>query len=473
MLYRPQKGKIKDGCMVYEKGVFYLFSMYHKENSDKFNNIWLATSKDGVHFKDFGCVVEDFPDLIWAMKVYRGEDAFYMNSGSFNADGKQAVLKFWRSEDLLHWEYRPELDVESPDAIGSETRLDCMNVVNYKGKYYGYATGQYSFLVSDDGAHWKALPSNISYAPFPEYNKALGGFEVADCIELNDKFYMFCGGFGHLGMNGYGVYIYESHRPEGPFKPCLPNYRINGTSKRWVNMWERFFEKDGDYLAHNYMYDGYSYEEGSVWLPPIKKLSRDNNGLFLQWWKGNERIYSSKYKEQSELVAENSDCGVFDSGDNNCSISEIVEINSESIVELTLEMQENKFTAYSSGGIYLSESENSGTAIIFDTFGKCEIVYIKDRKLILKDDVVGFGSAAPYWMEGGKKYSIRLLVKNGLFEIYVDDRYLQTFNTTHFKAIKGKTIKGIGCISLRRKCMLSDIKIYEMSKTIIDGRCLL
>ena len=54
---------------------------------------------------------------------------------------------------------------------------------------------------------------------------------------------MFCGGFGHWGNNGYGVYIYESNKPDGIFRPHLPNYRINGTSKRWVNMWERFLKK--------------------------------------------------------------------------------------------------------------------------------------------------------------------------------------------------------------------------------------
>jgi len=462
MLYKPQKGKMKDDCMIYENGTYFLFSMYHKENSDKFNNVWLARSNDGVHFEDYGCVIEDFSNYIWAMKVYRGEDAFYMNSGSFNAEGKQTVLKFWRSEDLLHWEYKPELDIESPDAVDSETRLDCMNVVKHNGKYYGYATGQYGYLKSDDGAHWKAYPSNICYKPFPEYNKALGGFEVSDCIELDDKFYMFCGGFGHLGMNGYGVYVYESHKPEGPFKPCLPNYRINGTSKRWVNIWERFFEKDGQYLAHNYMYDGYSYENGNVWLPPVKKLSKDDNGLFLKWWDGNNRLYGSKYKEKADLRAENSDCGVFDSDENSYGISEIVEIKPESVVELTLELQKNEFTAYSAGGVYLSEKDNSGTAIIFDTFGKCEISYIKDEKLILKDDIIGFGSAAPYWLESGMKYNIRLLIKNGVFEIYVNDRYLQTLNTTHFKDIEGESIRGIGCISSRRKCVLSDIKIYEM-----------
>jgi len=58
----------------------------------------------------------------------------------------------------------------------------------------------------------------------------LGGFEIADFIKFEDKYYLFCGGFGYLGVNGYCVYIYESDSPNGVFKPHLPNYRINGTS---------------------------------------------------------------------------------------------------------------------------------------------------------------------------------------------------------------------------------------------------
>jgi hypothetical protein len=42
MIYKPSSGKMKDDCMIYDKGKYYLYSMYHKENSDKFNNIWLG-----------------------------------------------------------------------------------------------------------------------------------------------------------------------------------------------------------------------------------------------------------------------------------------------------------------------------------------------------------------------------------------------------------------------------------------------
>lgn len=462
MIYRPQKGQIKDDAVFYHQGKYYLFSMYHKDNSDKFNNVWLAVSDDGVTFQDYGCVVEDFPNFIWAMKVYPIKDGFMMNSGSFDDKGSQSVLKFWYSKDLINWEYKPELDVISPVIEGQQIRLDCMYVIEENNKYFGYATGQFGFLTSDDGMHWKPHKSNIDYSPFPEYNRALGGFEIADCIKYDNKYYMFCGGFGHMGVNGYGVYIYESDTPDGTFKPHLPNYRINGTSKRWVNLWERFFEKDGEILANNYMYDGYSYECGNVWLPPLKKLAGDDMGIHLEWWKGNGKMIGALYSECEELSADNGSSGVFDEGDSSTKISRILPIGEQSVAEFEITLQSNTFTEYSSGGFYLYEGENQGTAIIFDTYGKCEITAVKNEAKAVIDDVISFGSTAPYWLDSGKTYKIRVLIKGNMFEVYVDDKYLQTLNTTHFKDIAGKSIKGFAAISDRRECKLKNIKIYRL-----------
>ena len=109
MIYKPQKGQIKDNTIFYHNGKFYLFSMYHKENSSTFNNVWLAISDDGVNFKDYGCIVEDFPKPIWAMYVYKIDDGFMMNSGSFGDDGAQSVLKFWYSKDLIKKPPEPQV----------------------------------------------------------------------------------------------------------------------------------------------------------------------------------------------------------------------------------------------------------------------------------------------------------------------------------------------------------------------------
>ena len=464
MLYRPKTGQIKDGCMIYEKGIFYLFSMYRKEGSEDFRSVWLATSSDGVHFEDRGCVVEDFPDFIWAMKVYRTKDAFYMNSGSFTRDGKQAILKLWRSEDLLHWEYCPELDVIAPNGDEKGARLDCMCVLEKDGRYYGYATGQYGFLTSEDGIRWQPNLSRMDYRPFPPYNTALGGFEIADFIELDGRFYLFCGGFGHLGMSGYGVYLYESDAPDGVFSPSLPYYRLNGTSKRWVNMWERCFKKDGQILCHNYSYDGYSYEKGCVYLPPIKRLIRTDEKLCLGWWEGNDQLYGERVAEAPLLTASRQRIDVFSEDTESCELSELLALPEDAVIECKLTLSPNRFTRYSAGGIYLSEGEGEGSAILFDTYGRVEIAHIKDRRIDSVEDTVGFGSCAPYYVESGKTYSLRIPVSHGMMEIYVDGLYLQTFNNAHTPDARSSPFLGMATVARREGCTLSDVVVYRMKK---------
>lgn len=106
--------------------------------------------------------------------------------------------------------------------------------------------------------------------------------------------------------------------------------------------------------------------------------------------------------------------------------------------------------------------KKQGTAVIFDTYGKCEILAVENGVKVVVDDVISFGSTAPYWLDSGRTYKIRVLIKDNMFEVYVDDKYLQTFNTTHFKDVNGKSIKGLAAASDRRECKLSNIRIYKL-----------
>ena len=56
-------------------------------------------------------------------------------------------------------------------------------------------------------------------------------------------------------------------------------------------LWARFCPTDTDLLVNGYMYDGYTYETGNTWLPPLKKAVVDAGGhLRLGYWQGNEAI---------------------------------------------------------------------------------------------------------------------------------------------------------------------------------------
>ena len=92
-----------------------------------------------------------------------------------------------------------------------------------------------------------------------------------------------------------------------------------------------------------------------------------------------------------------------------------------------------------------------------------KMAHIENRKIKSIEDTIGFGSTAPYCLECGKPYSIRILSRCGMFEIYVNDSYLQTFNNAHNDGDVSTPFKFFGAASVRKNCTLSDIKIYSMS----------
>ena len=152
MLYKPSAGRFKDGFILRHEGQFYLFSMHTPGDEAGFRNVWLATSRDGVHWTHVGPVIKDAPFPIWAMSVHKVGDRFIMNHGSFTRPGVQNVLRFWESKDLVRWKFMGhETDLHpDPRWYPPDSRLDCMSVVPVvaggKTKYYGYATGPGGFL---------------------------------------------------------------------------------------------------------------------------------------------------------------------------------------------------------------------------------------------------------------------------------------------------------------------------------------
>jgi hypothetical protein len=55
------------------------------------------------------------------------------------------------------------------------------------------------------------------------------------------------------------------------------------------------------------------------------------------------------------------------------------------------------------------------------------------------------------------------LSRHGMFEIYVNDLYLQTFNNAHATDGYAKPLTGVGAISQRRGALLTDVRVYHMN----------
>jgi hypothetical protein len=97
LLYRAPEGSLKENCVVWNDGTFYLFTMYRREQQiadvrDQWRNVWLATSTDGVHWKDVGPVIKDAPFVIYAMRVWKVGDRYLMNHGSYTGEKQDDLV---------------------------------------------------------------------------------------------------------------------------------------------------------------------------------------------------------------------------------------------------------------------------------------------------------------------------------------------------------------------------------------------
>jgi hypothetical protein len=503
MLYKPSAGRFKDGFILRHAGQFYLFSMYTPGDEANFRNVWLATSRDGVHWTHVGPVIKDAPFPIWAMSVHKVGDKFIMNHGSFTRPGVQNVLRFWESKDLVRWTFLGhEADLRpDPRWYPPDSRLDCMSVVpvvaNGRTKYYGYATGPGGFLESEDGLHWSGRPQpqvDWNTVPPPPTPKDEGGFEVGGCHQIGGKYYLVGGWFNYMGFTGYGVYTLIGDTPVGPFHADAAAYRLCGNSTRWVALWARFCPTDADLLVNGYMYSGYTYETGETWLPPLKRAVVDAGGhLRLGYWKGNDALQGTplnvdlgKFRKAHPEEAQ-ADCSCKLLAANRLELQAQPERDSivrthvpTTVAVLDSELDFNRGVVLtgtiqatcrnprlvaSSVGLYLEEKPGEGTAILLHSYGRTEIgkLTFSDGLVFHAEDVVGPGCAAPAGIVPHTNHTFRLLVRKNMFELYLDDMFVQTFNTTHEPGGIGVTPRRVGFIAQNGQGLFENVRAWSMT----------
>ena len=494
MLYKPPAGKFKDNCILHHQGVFHCFSMYQRGDDPErlYNSIWHAVSGDGVHWQDAGMAVERAPFLVWAMKVHRARSGrFILNHGSFGASGAQNTLRLWESEDLYRWELRPDLEITAPTSpAGTDTRLDCMSVIEWQGRYFGYATGEHGFLHSEDGEHFEFCHCDFDTAPLPPFAATDGGFEVGDVVVCGDRVFYLGGAFGYLGRTGYGVYTMRAPGPSGPFRPDLGALRLSGNSDRWVNLWARCFQFGDGLLSHSYMQEGCTYECGDTWLPPLRRAGADAEGHFrLSWWEGNEALKGEarplRGLRWETLHADHTRVKRGSTGDQEgvvaaslpgnavfevtppafAAVTAPLPLDAERgvVVDGTLTLGDASWVIFPAGGLWLEEDDTHGTAIVFDSCGRTSILAVTTAPelALVRGDVVDYGCAAPCGMTAGVAHRFRLLLRRGMFEVYLDDQYVQTFNTAHRPDRPGRIPRRFGIASCNGACTGSDITMYR------------
>lgn len=450
LLYRAPEGTLKDNTVIWHEGTFYLFTMYRYEeksrDQDQWRSVWLATSTDGVHWKDVGAVIKDAPFGIYAMRVWKAGDRFLMDHGSFTGEA-QDVLRLWESRDLVHWEYLgPEYDVRRPDG----QRIDHMDVIveqeSGKTVYYGYAVG--GLLRSEDGRKW----TWVGELPLTDNLSVRVVEEPGGCQRIGDKFYLLVGGF-YPGSFEYAVATFISENPTGPFRPDYPAFRLNGYSGRdLVALWAGYCRLPDQLLLSNYILD----PGGQFWWhAPLKTAVVDKSGhLRMGYWKGNEALKGARATFGMNLMGTPmGDVRIADNamvvkapprppirwitpGEPNLAfafLDPVFDFEKGCVVEGSITVAGNNALVFPAAGICLEQSGQQATAILFETWGQTEIgtLHYSATPVFESRDRTGFGCATVAGMTPNAAHTFRLFIRKGIFEIYLNDLLVQTFSAAN------------------------------------------
>ncbi len=503
MIHRPHTGRMKDDYVLWHEGTFFMFSMHsmsgpNDEPSEWFRSVWLATSEDGVHWRDVGRVIEDAPFPIWAMTVHATQGGWILNHGSFSAPGVQNVIRFWHSADLRTWTYMGEGRDLYPDRRWhpTESRLDCMDVIRDEidgdPMYVGYATGLGGFLVSRDGVDWSGVARpHIDWGPFgaPDVDY---GLEIGGCQRIDDRYFLLGGWFNYQGATGYGVYTLVGTGPLGPFA-AAPMYRLCGNQRRMVAMWARYCRTPDALLVSGYMYDGHTYESGTTWLQPLKQAVVERGSLRLRYWSGNDRLKGEQVTidaRGASLVGNRGSDPTFAVGDDGAMAIRTAEVAApradasrprptaiallperldfaRGIVvegEVTVQSDDPVHVA-PSAGLYLEEAPGRGTVVLLHGFGRSDIGSMdeaNDLAVVVEEEVAG-ATALVAGITPGVAHTFRMLARRNMFEVYLDDLLVQTFNTTHMSSEDGAIPQRLGLVAQNGMAVFDALRVARMS----------
>ena len=307
MLYQPTRVPgMGDQWLYYHEGVHYLYHLY-EQPAGQLYGVYLATSQDGVHFKEVGPVIEKQQDATWlgSGSVWRAGGKYIMN---FSEARAHQSISFAQSEDLIHWQRLGDEYRSNPDPQWYEVdRWDCIWALpRDEGGFWGYLSANpwrrsdqrpagltyrsTGMLESDDGIHWRAVsPPVFEWGTTPE----LGNVEVGAVRRFRDKYYLVAQTWGpyaggsYLGATAPGMYTFIGDTPRGPFRPDIGAYRLLGNTRTRSTHFVRFYEMPHEVLANHFLFT----RSLKAWLAPLKKAVVDDQGhLRLVYWQGNEAM---------------------------------------------------------------------------------------------------------------------------------------------------------------------------------------
>jgi hypothetical protein len=409
MFYAPQMpetGRMWDTWLYWREGVYYLF--YLANSSRSWDNISMATSRDGVRWKERGPILRKADGVTWMGTGFtwksprHGEDGkFFLNFSEWRGD-RQTIF-FAESEDLLRWRrLGDELEFTQDERwYEPKGRWDCIYAMPRQGGgLWGWWTANpkgrhgVGFGASADGIRWEALepPLFADGAPHGE----------AGAVErIGDRYYLLLG-------SGGNVLALVADDIQGPFRPQRKNLVL---LHKGPTYFARFFPTHPDGLLVNHHAIA---RDGRVHLGLLKTAVTDEDGtLRLGWWKGNEAL------KREEIAVERPD-----DGDAPLVLLAMTLPAGEGVIlEGTIALPDRDDP--SPRGLYVETFDGSGVALRIGARGVVEVGTATAeaaagtgfRSEVRVDREVSFGPGV----------SFRLCLERRLLELYVGDILIECY----------------------------------------------
>jgi hypothetical protein len=295
--------------------------------------------------------------------------------------------------------------------------------------------------------------------------EVINHFEWGGCERIDGDYYLIGGSGRYQDFKGYGMYVFRASDPTGPFRPDPGTFRLCGNSHihiTWLAAWCR--AKDGELLISNYA----SMARGDFkpWMLPLRKPVVEDGGLRLAWWPGNEGLKGNSI----ELGQRGLSVGGEDGGSEYDTVwlDRDFDLARGVVVEGTLRAEGPPAGAGGHGpapaaGFVFDEGPEQSMALLqgIGSPGNRETRIGRlqsgdDGATFDIEDVTGKSCATVTGIEDGKRHAFRLLVRMTFFELYVDDRLVQTFV---YRPAGGR----LGFIAQGSRLEVTDLNAWQMS----------
>ena len=451
----PQTGNMWDTWMYFHEGTYYLYYLGISGN-DLWDNVSMAVSPDGVHWKEIGPVYSMDPQAMsvgsgstWKSPKFEKDGKFFTHfvltfNGYDTAEGSldlssrlkngfpPKTILFGESTDLIHWRWLERAQYGFvPDSRWYEPggAWDCISAIPRPGGgLFGYWTatpkaetgGTVGFGQSLDGVRWEALPP-------PKTPDVVRG-EIGGVEKIGGKFYMMQG-------HDFVMRTLIADQPQGPFLPATKNFRLLSGHTYFT----RFLRTPDGLLINHHASSSKpapGFGDRQVYFSPLKSAVVDDEGVLrLGWWKGNEKMKHEPIEVTSPNAAPGEQATI-------AMLGNTFDTQGGIVMEGTLKLPDKADSPRR--GLYIECGDSRGSAVLLDARGAAELGSIRANGTEFKAE-----KRVDREMTFGRPSTFRLLLKETLLEFYLDDILIECFSlpadaTGRIGLIRGSDSRAIG-----------------------------